>query len=89
MLTAVAPAGITEVRHVTRWNRCKLNHIFNVARGIAIHPTGEYLGTVEGVQDSTWRVDGVNNPSLACPNDNSGNIYPNEVYNPNGYVWSK
>ena len=64
-------------------HRCTFNHAFNGERG-ADHqlPTGAYLATQEGVQDSTWRVDGVNNPSLPCPADNSGN-------NPNGYVYSK
>lgn len=83
VLTAVAPAGISEVRFNTRWNRCTLNHAYNHERGADfIIPTGAYLATQQGVQDSTWRVDGVNNPSLPCPSDNSGNV-------PNGYVYTK
>ena len=89
ILTAVAPTSITEVRHVVRFNRCLLNHIYNGERGISIHPTGAYLGLMPGIQDSTWQCNGSNIASLPCPMDNSGNIAPNELYNPPNYVWSK
>ena len=65
VMTAVADTGISEVRFNVRWDRCTLNHGYNYERGHdSQQPTYAYLYTQDKIQDETWRVDGVNNPSL-------------------------
>lgn len=75
--SAVANTSITEMRFNTRWNRCKLGRAYSAERDGSI-PTGAFLDTQVVLQDSTWRIaDGaVNNPALACPADNAGDVRP-------------
>ena len=76
ILSAVNYTSISEVRFNTRWNRCKLNTAYTAER-VGIIPTGAFLDTQQSVQDSTWRIiNESNNPSLACPSDNAGNVRP-------------
>jgi rhamnogalacturonan endolyase len=93
--TAASNFSISELRVVTRWNRTLLDHIFNWERGSpdapgqAINgqtPVSAYLNTQMSVQDATWRVDGINNPSIQPPDSNSGNLAPGSVYTK--YNWS-
>ena len=74
VVTAVRAAFVSELRHVTRWNRCKLPWAFTAERSDVI-PHGELLGVSPVVQDSTWLIEtGVNNASLACPATNAGTL---------------
>ncbi|MHA7986387.1 polysaccharide lyase family protein [Rathayibacter sp. CAU 1779] len=82
ILTASAATSINEVRMNARWDRSILDNAYNWERGGGKQPTYAYLATQEQVQDETWRVDGVNNPNLPSPDDNSGNL-------PAGYVYTK
>jgi rhamnogalacturonan endolyase len=93
--TANTAFTISELRVVTRWNRTLLDHVFNWERGspnapgTALNgqgPTYAYLNTQIPVQDETWRIDGINNPSLPPPDSNSGNLLPDMVYTK--YNWS-
>jgi rhamnogalacturonan endolyase len=87
--------SISELRVVTRWNRTLLDHAFNWERGSpdapgttvnGQQPTTAYLNTQIKIQDETWRIDGINNPSLPPPDSNSGNLLPGSVYTK--YNWS-
>lgn len=83
IMTASAPFSISEVRLNTRWDRCLLNRPFQFERGNDTQqPTYAYLDTQVKVQDETWRVDGVNNAALPCPDDNAGGL-------PAGYTYTK
>jgi rhamnogalacturonan endolyase len=93
--TANTAFTINELRVVTRWNRTLLDHIFNWERGSpdapgtslnGQTPTYAYLATQINVQDETWRIDGINNPSLPPPDSNSGNLLPGMTYTK--YNWS-
>ncbi len=93
--TANTAFTINELRVVTRWNRTLLDHVFTFERGspdapgTALNgqqPTSAYLDTQIDVQDSTWRIDGINNPNLPPPDSNSGNLLPGQVYTK--YNWS-
>ncbi len=86
ILTAVASAGINEVRMNTRWDRGIFDHTFNWERGSGQQPTYAYLQTQTPVQDDTWQIDGINNPGLPWPDSNSGNLPPGTVYSK--YNWS-
>jgi rhamnogalacturonan endolyase len=86
ILTAVVAQSINEVRMNTRWDRSILDHAYNWERGGGQQPTYAYLATQTSVQDETWRVDGVNNPSLPSPASNSGNLPAGTVYTK--YNWS-
>ena len=87
ILTAVQQTSISEVRLNSRWNRCILNRPFNHERG---HDSQQlvyaYLYTQKQLQDETWMVDGKNNASLLCPDDNAGHYDAGEVYTK--YIWS-
>lgn len=86
VLAAVANAGISEVRHNTRWNRCKLFRAVSSERE-GIPPLGELMGTAPygyTVQDSTWNVTGIPAPSLPCPDTNLGSLPDGYGY---PYVW--
>lgn len=80
VLTTLKPEGLNEVRFNTRWARCTLNHAYSRERGVGVLPTYAYLYTQEKVQDETWRINGVNDPALPCPSDNSGNLPAGTVY---------
>jgi rhamnogalacturonan endolyase len=82
ILTAAVATSINEVRMNARWDRAILDNAYNWERGSGKQPTYAYLATQEKVQDETWRVDGINNPDLPSPEDNSGNL-------PAGYVYTK
>lgn len=83
VMTAVVDTTIGEVRMNTRWNRCILDHAYNWERGHDTQqPTYAYLWGQDKVQDETWMVDGSNNATLPCPDDNEGGL-------PAGYVYSK
>ncbi|NNC10439.1 hypothetical protein HII28_00870 [Planctomonas sp. JC2975] len=82
ILTAAAATSINEVRMNARWDRAILDNAYNWERGGGKQPTYAYLATQQQVQDETWRVDGVNNPNLPSPDDNSGNL-------PAGYIYTK
>jgi rhamnogalacturonan endolyase len=82
ILTAATATAINEIRMNARWDRAILNHAYNWERGGGQQPTYAYLALQQQVGDETWRVDGVNNPNLPSPDDNSGNL-------PAGYVYSK
>lgn len=82
ILTAAVATSINEVRMNARWDRAILDNAYNWERGSGKQPTYAYLATQEKVQDETWRVDGINNPNLPSPEDNSGNL-------PAGYVYTK
>jgi len=93
--TANTAFTISELRVVTRWNRTLLDHVFNWERGSpdapgtsvnGQQPTYAYLATQVNVQDETWRIDGVNNPSLPVPDSNSGNLNAGLTYTK--YNWS-
>lgn len=87
VMHAVRDTSISEVRMNVRWDRCILNNAFNYERGHdSKQPTYAYLYTQYKVQDETWRVDGVNNPTLACPADNEGGLPAGDVYTK--YQWS-
>jgi hypothetical protein len=86
VLTAVANASLTEVRHNTRWNRCKLFRAVSAER-VGIPPLGELMGTAPygtTVQDSTWNVSGLPAPGLPCPDTNLGSLPDGYSY---PYVW--
>lgn len=78
--------SISEVRMNTRWDRSIFNNAFNWERGGGQQPTYAYLATQTRIGDETWRIDGVNNPNLPSPDDNSGNLPPGTVYTK--YNWS-
>ncbi|MGN6127213.1 MAG: polysaccharide lyase family protein [Humibacter sp.] len=82
ILTASVATSINEVRMNARWDRAILDNAYNWERGSGKQPTYAYLATQQSIQDETWRVDGINNPNLPSPEDNSGNL-------PAGYVYSK
>jgi rhamnogalacturonan endolyase len=86
ILTAAAATSISEVRMNARWDRGLLDHAFNWERGEGQQPTYAYLATQTPMGDETWRIDGVNNPSLPWPDSNSGNLPANTVYTK--YNWS-
>ncbi|MCU1572679.1 MAG: hypothetical protein JWO93_761, partial [Micrococcaceae bacterium] len=86
IMTAVADTVLSEVRMNTRWDRSLLDHAYNWERGAGQQPTYAYLATQQSLQDETWRVDGVNNPSLPSPDSNSGNLPAGSVYSK--YDWS-
>ncbi len=86
ILTAVTDTSIGEIRMNTRWDRSVLDHSYNWERGKGQQPTYAYLATQTSVQDETWQVDGINNPSLPSPDSNSGNLAPGSVYSK--YEWS-
>ncbi|MCH6468644.1 polysaccharide lyase family protein [Sinomonas terrae] len=86
IMTAVTDTSINEVRMNTRWDRSLLDHAYNWERGAGQQPTYAYLATQQSVQDETWRVDGVNNPSLPSPESNSGHLPAGSVYSK--YDWS-
>jgi rhamnogalacturonan endolyase len=86
IMTATTDTSINEVRMNTRWDRSIFDHAYNWERGAGQQPTYAYLATQQVVQDETWRVDGINNPNLPSPDDNSGNLPPGSVYSK--YEWS-
>lgn len=87
IMTVVANGEqLNEIRHNTRWDRCILNYAFNHERPISQQPTYPYLYTQVKIQDETWRVDGKNNATLPCPNDNAGNADGNL---PSGKIYTK
>lgn len=86
---------ISELRVVTRWNRTLLDHAFNWehlspdAPGTPVNgqqPTYAYLNTQQNIQDETWKIDGINNPTLPVPESNSGNLPAGLTYTK--YNWS-
>lgn len=63
-----------------------LNHAYSFERGLGQQPTYAYLYTQFKVQDETWRIDGKNNASLPCPNDNAGGLPAGTVYTKVGSI---
>ena len=50
-----------------RFNRCIFNQAYSFERpAVDKQPTYAYLFKQQKVSDETWRVDGVNDPSLPC-----------------------
>jgi rhamnogalacturonan endolyase len=86
ILTAAIATSINEVRMNARFDRSILDHCYNGERGAGQQPTYAYLATQQRVGDETWRIDGINNPSLPSPDSNSGNLPPGTVYTK--YNWS-
>lgn len=86
ILTAVSSTSISEVRMNLRWDRGIFDHAYNWERGGGSQPTYAYLATQTNIGDETWRIDGVNNPSLPFPESNSGNLPAGTVYTK--YNWS-
>jgi rhamnogalacturonan endolyase len=93
--TANSAFTISELRVVSRWNRTLLDHVFNWERGgveapgTALNdqqPTYAYLNTQTKIQDETWQIDGINNPGLAPPDSNAGNLPAGLTYTK--YNWS-
>jgi hypothetical protein len=67
IMTATMDTSINEVRMNTRWDRSILDHAYNWERGAGQQPTYAYLARQQSVQDETWRVDGVNQPTCPVP----------------------
>lgn len=80
ILTAAIATSINEVRMNARFDRSILDHCYNGEHGTGQQPTYAYLAGQVRVGDETWRVDGINNPSLPSPDSNSGNLAPGTVY---------
>lgn len=50
-----------------RFNRCIFNQAYSFERpAVDKQPTYAYLFKQQKVSDETWRVDGVNDPTLPC-----------------------
>jgi rhamnogalacturonan endolyase len=86
IVTAPAATQINEIRLNTRWDRGIFDHAYNWERGSGQQPTYAYLNTQERVGDETWRIDGVNDPTLPVPESNAGNLPAGTVYSK--YEWS-
>lgn len=86
VMETVVAQGLSEVRTISRWDRCLFRHAYNFERGWdQEQPTYAYLFTQDKLGDETWMVDGKPNPDLPCPEDNNGLLAKGDVYSK--YLW--